>query len=72
MNDMLDLHHNDDCDDGAGLEELVSSLNYGQGRVFEHIYNTRHCTKLIGAVAQTSNHCTCLSAVSELPVSLSW
>ena len=37
MNDMLNLHHNDDSDDGAGLEELVSSLNYDQGRVFEQV-----------------------------------
>ena len=33
MNDMLNLHHNDDSGDGAG----VSSLNYDQGRVFEQV-----------------------------------
>ena len=37
MNDMLDLHHNDDSGDGAGLEELVSSLNYDKGRVSEQV-----------------------------------
>ena len=31
MNNMLNLHHNDDNGDGAGLEELFSSLNYDQG-----------------------------------------
>ena len=37
MNNILDLHHNDNSDDGAGLEELVSSLNYDKGRVSEQV-----------------------------------
>ena len=37
MNDILDLHHNGDSGDGAGLKELVSSLTCDQGRVFEQV-----------------------------------
>ena len=36
MNDVFDLHHNDDSD-GPGFHELVSSLNIDQGRVFEQV-----------------------------------
>ena len=49
INDMLDLHHNDDSADRAGLEELVSTTRQGCLSKLKRTYNTRHCTKLIGA-----------------------
>ena len=36
MNDVLDLHHNNEGD-GHSLEELVQSLNTDQARVYKHV-----------------------------------
>ncbi|CAI8005303.1 hypothetical protein GBAR_LOCUS4133 [Geodia barretti] len=36
MNDVLDLHQNNESD-GPSLEELVQSLNTDQARVYEHV-----------------------------------
>ena len=36
MNDVLDLHQNDESD-GPSLDELVQSLNTNQARVYDHV-----------------------------------
>ena len=73
MHDVLDLQSNDEG--GPSLEQLVSSLNADQARIFDqvkrHVEHQAHHEKDMCKCSRFRAHCICLSVVSGEQVSLS-